>query len=262
MGGVLLAIIVVLIVLAPWIAPFDPMEIDPIMRLRPPSTENLFGTDALGRDILSRVLWGGRVSLFVGFTVAVAATGIGLSIGLLAGYLRRGDEVIMRVMDGLMAVPGILLAIVLMTLTRGSITAVVIAITVPEVPRVVRLARSLVLSVRNQTYVEAAVAMGTSEPRILVRHILPNVAAPLIVQATFVMASAIMIEAYLGFLGIGTPPEIPSWGNMMAEARSTISIGLWAMLFPGIMLALTVLAINLCGDRLRDILDPRLARRI
>jgi peptide/nickel transport system permease protein len=254
--------VVVLSIAAPWIATQDPQDIDPLARLQPPSAEHWFGTDALGRDVFSRSVWGGRVSMIVAITVSVLATGFGVVLGLLAGFVRRADALVMRVMDGLMAIPGVLLAIALMAVTRASLATVIIAITVPEVPRVVRLVRSLSLTLREQLFVEAAHAVGTRLPTILVRHVLPNMIAPLIVQGTFVAASAVLIEAALSFLGVGVPAQTPSWGNMMAEGRNFVAVGFHVILYPGILLATTVLAINLLGDGLRDALDPRLARQL
>ena len=216
----------------------------------------------LGRDVYSRVVYGARVSLIVGLAVAALSTLLGLAIGLVTGYVRRLDAIVMRVMDGLMSIPSVLLAIALMALTKASIGNVIVAITLAEVPRVVRLVRSLVLSLREQPYVEAAIAAGTTLPRILVRHILPNIVAPLLVQGTYVCGSAMITEAILSFIGAGTPPNIPSWGNIMAEGRSLIQIAGYLILFPGICLSLTVLAVNLLGDGMRDALDPRLARRM
>jgi peptide/nickel transport system permease protein len=233
-----------------------------LQRLRGPSADHYFGTDALGRDVFSRTLWGGRVSLVVGISVALLATSIGVLIGMVAGFSRLADTLIMRVMDGMMAIPGILLAVALMTLVRASVETVVIAIAVPEIPRVVRLVRSLVLIIREQPYIQAAEAIGTRFHWILLRHVLPNTVTPLIVQATFICASAVIFEAYLSFLGAGTPPEIPSWGNMMAEGRAVVQLAFNIMLYPGIFLGLTVLSINLLGDGLRDMLDPRIARRL
>jgi peptide/nickel transport system permease protein len=261
--GALLLVAVALIALgAPWLATHDPQDIDPLVRLQPPSAAHRFGTDALGRDVYSRAVWGGRVSLVVGITVAVLSTVIGVVLGLIAGFVRWSEGVVMRVMDGLMAIPGILLAIALMAVTRASLTTVIVAITVPEVPRVVRLVRSLALTLREQLFVEAARAIGTRLPLILWRHVLPNMMAPLIVQATFIAASAVLIEAALSFLGVGVPGQIPSWGNMMAEGRNFVAVAFHIILYPGILLALTVLAINLLGDGLRDALDPRLARQL
>ena len=261
--GVLMLIAVALVSIgAPWLASFDPQDIDPLARLRPPSAEHFFGTDALGRDVFSRAVWGGRVSLVVGLTVALLSTVIGVGLGLLAGFVRPLEGLVMRVMDGLMAIPGILLAIALMAVTRASLTTVIVAIAVPEVPRVVRLVRSLALTLREQLFVEAAHAIGTRLPLILWRHVLPNMMAPLIVQATFIAASAVLIEAALSFLGVGVPGQTPSWGNMMAEGRNFVAVAFHIILYPGILLALTVLAINLLGDGLRDALDPRLARQL
>jgi len=240
----------------------DPMRISPIDRLQGVSLSKPFGTDMLGRDIFARTIHGGQISLVVGFSVALLTTVIGLAIGLVAGYMRALDGIVMRIMDGLMAIPGVLLAIAFMTITSASVEKVIIAITIPEVPRMVRLVRSVVLSLREQPYIEAAVASGSHTIKILWRHVLPNTLAPLIVQATYVCANAIILEAILSFLGAGTPPEVPSWGNIMAEGRQYFQIAPWIILFPGIFLTLTVLAVNLVGDGLRDSLDPRLARRV
>jgi peptide/nickel transport system permease protein len=208
------------------------------------------------------VVYGARVSLAIGIAVAVFSTLVGLAIGLVTGFVRWLDAIVMRVMDGLMSIPPVLLAIALMALTRASIQNVIVAITLAETPRVVRLVRSLVLTLREEPYVQAATAAGTTLPRILWRHILPNIAAPLLVQATYVCASAMITEAILSFIGAGTPPNIPSWGNIMAEGRSMFGLANYLILFPGICLSLTVLAVNLMGDGLRDALDPRLARRM
>jgi len=261
-GGLVLLLMVCIAVFAPWIATADPLSVSPIRRLRPPSAQHWFGTDMLGRDVYSRVIYGARVSLTVGLSVAVLASVIGLAIGLATGYLRWLDAVMMRVMDGLMSIPSVLLAIALISLTKASLQNVIIAITITEVPRVVRLVRSLVLTLREQPFVEAAVASGTRLPAILVRHILPNTTAPLLVQATYICASAMITEAILSFIGAGTPPNIPSWGNIMAEARSLIQVAGTILLFPGIFLSITVLSVNLLGDGMRDALDPRLARRM
>ncbi len=261
-GGVVLLLMILIAIFAPWLGSIDPQAVAPIRRLKPPSAEFWFGSDMLGRDVYSRVLYGARVSLAVGIAVAVLSTLLGLAIGLVTGFVRWLDAIVMRVMDGLMSIPPVLLAIALIALTRASVENVIAAITLAEVPRVVRLVRSLVLTLREQPYVEAAVAAGTTLPRILVRHILPNTMAPLLVQATYVCASAMITEAILSFIGAGTPPNIPSWGNIMAEARSLFQIAGYLILFPGIFLSLTVLAVNLLGDGMRDALDPRLARRM
>lgn len=261
-GALLLIAIAALSIAAPEIANFDPQDIDPLARMQPPSVEHYFGTDALGRDVFSRAVWGGRVSMIVGLWVGVLATVLGVLLGLLAGFVPWADTVVMRIMDGLMAIPGILLAIALMAVTRASLTTVIVAITIPEIPRVVRLVRSLSLTLREQLYVEAAHAVGTRLPVILARHVLPNMVAPLIVQATFVAAAAVLTEAALSFLGVGIPAQTPSWGNMMAEGRNFVAVAFHIILYPGILLAITVLAINLLGDGLRDALDPRLARQL
>jgi peptide/nickel transport system permease protein len=261
-GGALLLVMVLMAVFAPWLGTVDPQALSPIRRLRPPSTQYWFGTDMLGRDVYSRVVFGARISLVVGLSVALLSTAIGLAIGLVAGFNRAVDAVVMRVMDGMMSIPAVLLAIALMALTKASIENVIVAITIAEVPRVSRLVRGVVLSLREQPFVEAARATGTRAWRILVRHILPNTLAPLIVQGTYICASAIITEAILSFLGAGTPPNIPSWGNIMAEGRSLFQVAYYIVIFPGIFLSLTVLAVNLVGDGLRDALDPRLARRM
>ncbi len=261
-GAIFLLLMVALAIAAPWLGTVDPLSVSPIRRLRPPGAQYWFGTDMLGRDVYSRVIYGARVSLAVGLAVAVLSTVVGLAIGLVTGYLRWLDAIMMRIMDGLMSIPSVLLAIALISLTTASLRNVIVAITITEIPRVVRLVRSLVLTLREQPYVEAAIASGTRLPAILVRHILPNTLAPLLVQATYICASAMITEAILSFIGAGTPPNIPSWGNIMAEARSLIQVAGTILLFPGIFLSLTVLSVNLVGDGMRDALDPRLARRM
>jgi peptide/nickel transport system permease protein len=262
LGAVVLVAMVLSALLAPWLATVDPQMLSPIQRLKPPSTEHWFGTDMLGRDVYSRVIYGSRISLTVGVAVAALSVGIGLAIGLVTGFIRWIDAVVMRVMDGLMSIPSVLLAIALMALTKASVGNVILAITLAEVPRVVRLVRSLVLSLREQPYVEAAIAAGTNLPLILLRHILPNTVAPLLVQGTYICASAMITEAILSFIGAGTPANVPSWGNIMAEARSMFQLASYLIFFPGVFLSLTVLAVNLLGDGMRDALDPRLARRM
>ncbi|MFO1196723.1 MAG: ABC transporter permease [Burkholderiaceae bacterium] len=261
-GAVVLAAMVIAAVLAPWLGTTDPLAVSPIRRLRPPGGEWWFGTDMLGRDVYSRVVYGARVSLAVGIAVALLSSVIGLTIGLVTGFLRWADAIVMRVMDGLMSIPSVLLAIALIALTKASLENVIVAITITEIPRVVRLVRGLVLTLREQPYVEAAVASGTRFVPILWRHILPNTLAPIIVQATYVCASAMITEAILSFIGAGTPPNIPSWGNIMAEARSLFQVAGYLVFFPGLFLAITVLSVNLLGDGMRDALDPRLARRM
>ena len=261
-GGVLLALLVIMAVFAPLIAHTDPLKIAPVNRLRPPSERWWFGTDQFGRDLFSRTVYGARVSLIVGLSVAALSSLLGLALGLACGYFRRVDGIVMRIMDGLMAIPSILLAIALITLTRPGLGIVIVAIVIPEVPRIVRVVRAVVLSIRSQPYVESAIAGGTRNLRLLSRHVLPNTLAPLIVQATYVCASAMLIEAGLSFLGAGVPPEVPSWGNIIAQGRTFFQIAPWTIMIPGAFLAVTVLAVNLLGDGLRDRLDPRLARRL
>ena len=275
-GGVILLLMLAIAILAPVLGTMDPATIDPIHRNQLPGSawtsidaggEEIawtawMGTDTLGRDLYSRVIYGVRVSLMVGVTVAVLSIAIGLVIGLVSGYIRWLDAIVMRIMDGLMAIPAILLAIGLVSLWGGGLLTVMIAIAIPEIPRVVRLVRAIVLSIREEPYVEAAVSVGTPVPLILIRHVLPNTIAPLIVQGTYVCASAILVEAILSFLGAGIPPEIPTWGNIMAEGRVLFQVFPHNILFPGIFLALTVLAVNVLGDGLRDTLDPRLAQRL
>ncbi len=275
-GAVILAVIFLIGLSAPFLGTRDPSEIDPISRNKRPgavriltgadgqqhSTTYWMGTDSLGRDIYSRVLYGARVSMLIGISVALISVATGLMIGLLAGYVRWLDGFVMRIMDGLMAVPAILLAIALVSLSSAGLRAVILAIVIPEVPRVVRLVRSVVLSIREEPYVEAAVALGARTVPLIIRHVLPNALAPLIVQATYVCASAIVIEAILSFLGVGIPPQTPTWGNIMAEGRSLFRVFPHNILFPGIFLAATVLAVNIMGDGLRDSLDPRLRNRL
>ncbi len=279
--SVVIGLVIVLLIgligaTAPALTAIDPAAINPSNRNKLPGYETTerddegrkvtrvahFGTDSLGRDIYARVIYGARVSLVVGIAVAVLAVCVGLVIGLLAGYFRWLDSVLMRVMDGLMAIPGILLAIALVSLSGASLLTVIVAIVVPEIPRVVRLVRSIVLSIREEPYVEAAISVGTPVPKVLWRHVLPNTIAPLIVQATFIAGSAILLEAILSFLGVGIPPETPTWGNIMAEGRQSFEVYPHNILYPGIMLTLTVLAINMLGDGLRDTLDPRMSKRI
>jgi peptide/nickel transport system permease protein len=259
-GGALLLMMAGMAVFAPWLGTVDPQALAPIRRLKWPSAQYWFGTDMLGRDVYSRTIYGARVSLTVGISVALLATGLGLALGVVTGFTRWVDAIVMRIMDGLMSIPPVLIAIALMALTRASIENVIFAIAVGEVPRVTRLVRGVVLTLREQPYVEAA--SGTGFYRTLWRHIVPNTMAPLLVQGTYIAASAMITEAILSFIGAGTPPNIPSWGNIMAEGRSLFQVAYYIVLFPGIMLSLTVLAINLLGDGLRDALDPRLARRL
>jgi peptide/nickel transport system permease protein len=261
-GALMLAIIVLTALFAPLMGTVDPTALSPSNRLKPPSGANWLGTDQFGRDVWSRLIYGARISLIVGLLVATLSVSLGLVIGMLAGYIRWLDAVLMRVMDGLMAIPGILLAIALVSLSGASTATVVIAITIPEIPRVVRLVRAVVLSVREEPYVEAAISVGTPMVQVLYRHVLPNCIPPLIVQATYICASAMLTEAILSFLGAGTPPIIPSWGNMIAEGRIFFQIAPWNILWPGVALSVTILAVNVLGDGLRDRLDPKIAKRM
>ncbi|OZI67021.1 ABC transporter permease [Bordetella genomosp. 11] len=261
-GGVLLLLLALVAVLAPWLHTVDPTALSPVNRTRPPSERFWFGTDLLGRDVYSRVIYGARVSLIVGFTVAILSTVAGVAIGLAAGFVRWVDAVAMRIMDGFMSIPTILLAIALISLSKASLHNVIFAITLAEIPRVVRLVRGVVLSLREQPYVESAVAAGASRLRVVLRHILPNTIAPLTVQATYICGVAILAEAGLSFIGAGVPPATPSWGNIMAEGRALWQIKPYLIAFPAIFLSITILAVNMLGDGLRDAIDPRMAKRI
>jgi len=275
LGGGALAVLVALAAAAPWLGTIDPTAIDPgSANLLPLARAEfnslagdvfehrfLMGSDSLGRDIFSRTLYGARVSITVGMAVASMAMALGLLFGLLGGYFRRLDGVVMRLMDAVMAIPGILFAISLVALFGGTMPTVIVAIAIPEIPRVARLVRSVVLTVREEPYVEAAVALDTPTWKVLLRHILPNAIAPLIVQATYICASAILIEAILSFLGVGLPADMATWGNIMAEGRSQFNQYPHNVLLPGIFLALTVLSVNILGDGLRDTLDPKFNKR-
>ncbi|MRX50535.1 ABC transporter permease subunit [Paracoccus sp. S-4012] len=258
---VVLSVIVAVTLLSPWIAPHDPLEMNPLQRLQGPSAEHPLGTDNFGRDLFSRVLIGGRISLLIGIGAAVVSLLIGLFIGMIAGFFRLADAIIMRLMDALMAIPAILLAIALVALNGPSIGSVIAAITIPEIPRVVRLVRAVVLSAREEPYVEAAIALGSRMPKVLVRHLVPNTLAPLIVQGTYILASAILTEAILSFLGAGVSTETPTWGNIMAEGRMFFRLKPELILWPGLVLSLCILSVNLLGDAARDMLDPKLKKR-
>jgi len=276
MGAAVLALMVLIAIAAPWLGTVDPSLFDAGSRDLLPGKAGdittlegetlrhtfLMGSDSYGRDIYSRVIYGTRVSLVVGIATALLALAVGIACGLLSGYLRWLDGILMRFMDGIMAIPAILIAIALVALWRGSIVTVVVAIAIPEIPRVTRLVRSLVLTIREEPYVEAAVALGTPTRRILFGHILPNCMAPLLVQGTFTCAFAILVEAILSFLGVGLPPDVPTWGNIMAEGRAQFVSFPHNVFFPGIFLAVTVLAVNILGDGLRDTLDPKMAKRV
>ena len=274
-GGTVLVLLVLVAITAPWLGTVDPTLFDPASRdLLPGATGEittlegetlkhrfLMGSDSFGRDIHSRVIYGTQVSLLVGVCTAFVALAFGIVLGLCAGYLRWLDSPLMRVMDGVMAIPAILIAIALVAMWKGSLLTVIVAIAIPEIPRVTRLVRSLVLSIREEPYVEAAVSLGTPTWLIMGRHILPNCVAPLVVQGTFICASGILVEAILSFLGVGLPPDIPTWGNVMAEGRAQFNQYPHNIFFPGAFLAVTVLAVNILGDGLRDTLDPKMAKR-
>ncbi len=261
LAAILLAVIVLATIFASLLAPHDPLALSPLNRLKPPSAAFPLGTDAFGRDLLSRVLYGGQISLMIGLGAAAISVSIGLAIGLVAGFFRFADMVIMRVMDAFMAIPAVLLAVALVAIHGASVFSVIVAITFSEIPRVVRLVRSIVLSAREEPYVEAAIALGTRMPVILWRHLMPNTLAPLIVQATYICASAILIEAILSFLGLGIGTETPSWGNIMAEGRTYFLLKPSLIFWPGLLLSLCVLSINILGDTARDLLDPRMRKR-
>ena len=258
---VFLACLVMVAIFAPLLTNADPILINAVNRLKPPSAQLWFGADTMGRDLFARVVYGARTSLIVGVLAAAASLLLGLAIGLVCGYFPIVDSVLMRVMDGIMSIPSIVFAVALVAITGANLVTVLLAIVLPEFPRVVRLVRGLILSLRNEAYVEAAVSLATPAWRILLSHMLPNTLAPLIVQGSFILASAILTEAVMSFLGVGLPPEVPSWGNIIADGRSYFQLRPGLVFFPGIPLALTVLAINLIGDALRDALDPKLVRR-
>ncbi|MCF3933387.1 ABC transporter permease [Acuticoccus sp. M5D2P5] len=261
-AGTVLGAIVLVSLCAPLIVSADPLRLNPMQRMLPPSFEHPFGTDMLGRDVFARTLYGGRLSLMIGISVATMVTVIGLFFGLLAGFVRWTDIIIMRIVDGLQAIPAILLAIAIAAIAGGGVFSVIFAITVAEVPLVVRLVRSVVLTLRGQLFIEAARAVGTPTHRIMTRHIIPNTVGALVVQATYICGISILFEAYLSFLGAGIPPEIPSWGNIMAEGRNIVMLAPWTILCPGIFVALVVLSFNELGDGLQDFLDPRTARHL
>lgn len=275
LGGGVISLLVLIALLAPWLGTVDPTLFDPASRDLLPGQVGeittlegetlkhrfLMGSDSFGRDIHSRVIYGTQVSLIVGVCTAVLALALGIVLGLVSGFVRWLDGFLMRIMDGLMAIPAILIAIALVAMWRGSLLTVVVAIAIPEIPRVTRLVRSLVLSIREEPYVEAAISLGTPTWKIMWRHILPNTVAPLVVQGTFICASGILTEAILSFLGVGLPPDIPTWGNVMAEGRAQFNQYPHNIFFPGVFLALTVLAVNILGDGLRDTLDPKMAKR-
>ena len=256
----LLGAIIVVALLAPWITPYDPQKMDIINRLKPPGSAHWFGSDEFGRDVLARVMLGARLSLLVGFLVVIVATVLGSVLGLVAGYVRRLDGVLMRLTDALMAFPDILLAIAFMAALGASLFNVVLALGIVYTPRVARVVRAATLVVRERQFVEAAIALGASTGRTILVHVLPNLISPIIVQATFIFAFAILTEAALSFLGVGVPPTTPTWGNMIAGAQQYFRQADWLILFPGFAIVLTVLSLQVVGDGLRDALDPKLQK--
>lgn len=256
-GCIVLVTVFILAVAAPLLTRFDPIQLAPQFRLRAPTTEFWMGTDMLGRDVWTRVIFGGRVALLIGASVVVLSLAIGIGIGLLSGYFPALDKILMRIMDGVMAIPGILLAIALVSLSGTGVLTVIVAIAVPEVPRVARLVRGVTLSIREEPFVEAAIGVGTPTLKVLWRHILPNTLAPIIVQGTYIFAAAMLTEATLSFIGAGPPAEVPTWGNVIADGRAVFQRAPWIILYPGGFLAATILAVNILGDHLRDTLDPR-----
>jgi peptide/nickel transport system permease protein len=249
-------------VLAPWLSPFDPSGMRIARRLRPPNAINWFGTDELGRDILSRIIWGGRASLGIGLAVVVLSIAVGTTLGLLAGYFRRLDAIVMRLVEALMALPDILLAIFLVAVLGASAGNIVLALAIVYTPRVVRVVRASTLVVRELPFVEAARALGVSTWRILSVHILLNVASPVLVQATFIFAYAVLAEAGLSFLGAGVPPEVPTWGTMIASGQQYADSSFWVVGFPGLAIVLVALSLQIVGDGLRDMLDPKLRKAL
>lgn len=258
--GAMLGLMAFIAIFAPYLGTVDPTSLNPAARLQDPSAAHWFGTDMLGRDLYSRVIYGSRVSLIVGLSVAFFSSVAGLVVGMMSGFIRWLDPIIMRIMDGMMSIPPILLAIALVALTGGSMQNVIIAITIAEIPRTTRLVRSVVLSVREEPYVDAAVTAGSSTPKILLKHILPNTVAPITVQATYVCAAAMIAESILSFIGAGLPPIVPSWGNIIADARSLWQMKPLMIFFPALFLSICVLAVNLLGDGLRELIDPRLVK--
>lgn len=260
-GVLLLAVLTAAALFAPLIAGYDPAAVEPANRLQPPSAEHWFGTDNLGRDVFARVVHGGRASLGVGAAVVLAAVGAGALVGLVTGYYRSADAILMRFVDGLMAFPGLVLAIALIGVLGPGVETVVIALSLVYAPRVARVVRGSALVVKDQAMVEAARQMGAPGRYIVARHIAPHCLSPIIVQASFIFSYAVLGEAALSFLGVGVPPSIPTWGNVLTEARTYLQEAWWMAIFPGLFIVAGVLALNLVGDALRDFFDPKLRRR-
>lgn len=259
-GLIVLAVIVLLAVLAPLIAPYAPNKLSIVNRLKPPGGPWLFGTDEFGRDVFSRTIYAGRLSLLVGGAVVVMAAAIGVTLGLCAGFFRRLDTPVARLIDAMMAFPDILLAIALVAALGPSLVTVIVALGIVYAPRLARIVRASTLVIRELPYVEAARALGVSTPRIMTRHVLRNLVSPILVQGTFIFAYAMLAEAGLSFLGLGVSPEVPTWGTMIAAGRQYIGQADWMTLFPGLAIVLSVLSLQMVGDGLRDMLDPRLRK--
>jgi peptide/nickel transport system permease protein len=261
-AALLLAAVILVALLAPWVSPYDPGAMRVIRRLRPPGADNLLGTDELGRDVLSRVIFGARASLGIGFSVVLASVLVGTALGILAGFYRRVDGVVSRLVDATMALPDILLAIFLVAVLGASAGNVVLALAIVYTPRVVRVVRASTLVVRELPFVEAARALGVSTPRILIVHVLLNVASPVLIQATFIFAYAVLAEAGLSFLGAGVPPEVPTWGTMIASGQQYADRAFWVVFYPGLAIVLSALSLQILGDGLRDMLDPKLRKAL
>jgi peptide/nickel transport system permease protein len=261
-AAIVLTIIFIFAIGAPWLTGYDPLELRPMTRLKPPSAEHLLGTDMMGRDIYTRTVHGARISLFIGICVAIITLLVGSVIGLVSGFIRWADAILMRIIDGLQAIPSILLAIAIAAIMGGGMFSVILAITISEIPLVVRLVRSLVLTIREEPYIEAARSMAVPTRMIMIRHVIPNMIGALIVQGTYICGVTILFEAYLSFLGAGISPETPTWGNIMAEGRNVALLAPWVVAFPGICVALVVLSFNELGDGLQDHLDPRIRKRL
>src|SRR6266536_5671497 len=259
-GAVILAIVAALAIFAPWITPYEPMAMKIIDRLQSPRLAHWFGTDELGRDVFSRVIFGARYSLMVGAMVVLISMTGGVLLGLTAGFFRRVDGPIMRLVDAMMSFPDILLAIALVAVLGASMTNVILALAIVYTPRVARVVRASTLVVRELLFIEAARALGISTWRILFIHILNNIASPILVQATFIFAYAVLAEAGLSFLGVGVPPELPTWGTMIASGQQFAHQAIWLVVFPGVAIILSALSLQMVGDGFRDLLDPKLRK--